>query len=65
MFTPAILACAIDMKYLKINLPLSLFVLRVLANNANSALASNDLAIFANFLDTGSDLHRIFEYFYT
>jgi hypothetical protein len=34
-------------------------MLGVVADNANTALAANDLAIFANFLDAGSDFHSI------
>jgi len=38
-------------------LPLSLFVLRVHANYAHDALAMNDLALVANFLNGCSDFH--------
>jgi hypothetical protein len=36
---------------------LTLFVLGVLANHPVLALAPDDLALFADFLDRGSDFH--------
>jgi hypothetical protein len=44
----------------KLILTLALLVLGVFADNANSALAADNLAVFTNFFRAGSDLHNIY-----
>jgi hypothetical protein len=39
------------------NLPLALFVARVTANDVNHAAAADNLAVIANALHAGADLH--------
>lgn len=46
----------------KIDLALSLFMLRVLADNANSALAADNLAIFTNLFCACSYFHMFTEH---
>jgi hypothetical protein len=43
---------------------LTLLVAGVLANDANDATAPNDLALVANFLDGGTNLHDVLAAYY-